>query len=355
MYLRTPKICKKLKTRKNLRKDIISIFTFRKSERHWHIPILASFAVGIPLFIGYIFDNLPNGILASTSGLLILYISFTAVANRMVSLMVCSFIFILSYFVGAIGSYNIWLSPLILSIYVFLLNLIIRYFKFKAPGNFFFILIVSLAICQSFDLSTIPERVGVVTLGTISTCMLAFIYSICTMKNYTLANERIVFEKAKRIDAGESAILGLFVGGSLLIATFLKLDNPYWVPVSCAAVMQGATRRHIWERSINRVIGTFIGAGFAWFLLDLKMTGLAICITIVLLQFIVEILVVRQYAVAVIFITALTIFLAEGSHDMSLNVDQSIYVRFFDIFLGCIIGAIGGWILYNNKIRAKLE
>lgn len=355
MYLRAAKICDKLKTRKNLRQDILSIFAFRKSERHWHIPILAGLSVGIPLFLGYIFDNLSNGILASTSGLLILYISFTAVANRMVSLMVCSFIFILSYFVGAIGSFNIWLAPLILCVYVFLLNLIIRYFKFKAPGNFFFILIVSLAICQDFDLSSIPERVGVVTLGTISTCTLAFIYSMCTMKNYTLANERIVFEKAKRIDAGESAILGLFVGGALLIATFFKLDNPYWVPVSCAAVMQGATRRHIWERSINRVVGTFIGAGLAWFLLDLEMTGLAICITIVLLQFIVEVVVVRQYAVAVIFITALTIFLAEGSHDISQNADQSIYIRFFDIFLGCIIGAVGGWILYNNKVRAKLQ
>jgi len=342
-----------LKTRKNLKKDIASIFTFRKSERHWHIPILAGISVGVPLFVGYLFDNIPNGILASTSGLLILYIRYTAIVNRMITLMICSFIFILSYFIGAIGAFNFWIAPLVLFLYVFFLNLIIRYFKVKPPGNFFFILIFSLAICQKFDLSSLPERVGIITLGTISTCTLAFIYSIFTIKNYSLSDETILFEKAKRIDIGESAILAITIGISLLVATALKLENPYWVPVSCAAVMQGATRRHIWERGINRVIGTFIGAGFAWFLLSLDISGLAICIVIILLQFIVEVLVVRQYAIAVIFITALTIFLAEGGQ-VNHTEEQSIYIRFFNIVLGCLIGAAGGYILYNNKVRGKL-
>lgn len=343
-----------MKIRRNIRKDIIRVFAFRKSERHWHIPILAGVSVGIPLLFGYLFDDLPNGVLASTSGLLILYIRYAAIANRMINLMICSFIFILSYFIGAIGAFDIFVAPFILSGYVFVLNLLIRYFKVKAPGNFFFILVASLAICQNFDLSTIPERVGIITLGTISTCALAFAYSILTMKNYSLADEKVVFEKAKRVDVGESAILALFVGGSLMVATILKLPNPYWVPVSCAAVMQGATRRHIWERGINRVIGTFAGAGFAWFLLGLNMSGLAICIAIILLQFIVEVLVVRQYAVAVIFITALTIFLAEGGNPGRV-AEQSLYIRFFDIMLGCISGAIGGWIHHHNRVRRKLE
>lgn len=343
-----------MKIRRNIRKDIIRVFAFRKSERHWHIPILAGVSVGIPLLFGYLFDDLPNGVLASTSGLLILYIRYAAIANRMINLMICSFIFILSYFIGAIGAFDIFAAPFILSGYVFVLNLLIRYFKVKAPGNFFFILVASLAICQNFDLSTIPERVGIITLGTISTCALAFAYSILTMKNYSLADEKVVFEKAKRVDVGESAILALFVGGSLMVATILKLSNPYWVPVSCAAVMQGATRRHIWERGINRVIGTFAGAGFAWFLLGLNMSGLAICIAIILLQFIVEVLVVRQYAVAVIFITALTIFLAEGGNPGRV-AEQSLYIRFFDIMLGCISGAIGGWIFHHNRVRRKLE
>lgn len=344
-----------MRTRKNLRENVVSIFAFRKSERHWHIPILAALSVGIPLFTGYFLNNLSYGILASTSGLLILYIRFTPVADRIIHLMGCSFIFILSYFIGAIGSFNIWLAPFIFAIYVFLLNLLVRYFKFKAPGNFFFILIASLAICQPFDLSSIPERMGVITLGTISTCLLAFVYSIFTMKNYTLADERVVFEKAKRVDVGDSALFALFVGGSLIVASLLHLENPYWIPVSCAAVMQGATRRHIWERSVNRIVGTFIGAALAWSLLYLDMSPLLICISIILLQFIVEILVVRQYGVAVIFITILTVFLAEGGTIVTQHAEQSIYIRFFDILLGCAIGSVGGWIIHHKKVRSAIH
>lgn len=345
----------KLRIRKKIREDIFRIFEFRKSERHWHIPILASLSVGIPLFTGYFLDNISNGILASTSGLLILYLRFTAVAHRMINLIGCSFIFVLSYFIGSIGCFNVWVAPFIFGVYVFVLNLIIKYFRFKPPGNFFFILIASMAICQKFDMPTIPERVGILTLGAMSTCTLAFIYSLCTMKNYSMADETIVFEKSKRVDIGLSVIFALFVGGSLLIATLLHLDNPYWVPISCAAVMQGATRRHIWERSINRVVGTFIGAGVAWLLLDFRMTGLMVCLAIVILQFIVEVLVVRQYAIAVIFITVLTIFLAEGGQVVSVHMEQSIYIRLFDILLGSLIGAIGGWIIHHNKVKTKLS
>lgn len=343
-----------MKTRKKLKKDIVSVFTFHKSERHWHIPILAALSVGIPLFIGYLFGNLSSGVLASTSGLLILYTRYVPIVNRMITLMTCSFVFILSYFIGALGAFNLWVAPLILLIYVFFLNLIIRFFEVKPPGNFFFILIFSLSICQKFDLTTLPERVGIITLGTISTCVLAFVYSLLTMKNYSLSDETILFKKSKRVDIGESAILATTIGISLLVATIFKLENPYWVPVSCAAIMQGATRRRIWERGINRVVGTFIGAGFAWFLLSLHISGLAICIVIISLQFMVEILVVRQYAIAVIFITALTIFLAEAGHP-SHTEEQSIYIRFFNILLGCFIGAIGGYILHHNKFRSKLE
>ena len=38
-------------------------------------------------------------------------------------------------------------------------------------------------------------------------------------------------------------LIGLVMGSSLLIAYLLKLDNPYWIPISCIAVMQGADQR----------------------------------------------------------------------------------------------------------------
>ncbi|WP_455045422.1 FUSC family protein [Leptotrichia trevisanii] len=44
----------------------------------------------------------------------------------------------------------------------------------------------------------------------------------------------------------------------------LNLTNPYWVAVACIAVMEGSSTRHIFQRSVQRIIGTLIGVVFGW-------------------------------------------------------------------------------------------
>ncbi|GEO06328.1 hypothetical protein AAE02nite_39920 [Adhaeribacter aerolatus] len=78
---------------------------------------------------------------------------------------------------------------------------------------------------------------------------------------------------------------------------------------------------------------------------------LAICISIILLQSVVELLVVRNYGIAVVFITILTIFLAESGETLTNSPNDLIFTRFLDILTGSVIGAVGGWILYNEKLH----
>ena len=138
---------------------------------------------------------------------------------------------------------------------------------------------------------------------------------------------------------------------SLELGFLLKINNPYWISVSCLAVMQGATKSHIWQRVIQRIIGTFIGLGLCWIILLLVKKIWIICLVIVILQFILEILVPRNYAVAVIFITPLTILLTEASNPLINNPNMFISIRFFNTLLGSSIGAIGGWVIYHEKIH----
>jgi uncharacterized membrane protein YccC len=74
-------------------------------------------------------------------------------------------------------------------------------------------------------------------------------------------------------------------------------------------------------------------------------------IGIILLQIIVEFLVVRNYAIAVIFITILTIFLSESGKQLTQNTNTVFLARMIDIFIGSVIGIIGGWILYHEKVH----
>lgn len=74
-------------------------------------------------------------------------------------------------------------------------------------------------------------------------------------------------------------------------------------------------------------------------------------LAIIMLQFIIEMLVTRQYALAVIFITPLTVFLAEVGVPMASDPSPLISIRLWDIVLGSVIGAIGGWVLHHEKLR----
>jgi uncharacterized membrane protein YccC len=221
----------------------------------------------------------------------------------------------------------------------------------RPPGNFFFIMTASVAISMPFDLATVPHKIGLVGMGTMLACILGLVYSLLTLKKSSAGPESITLSKNQYVHFIESLTFGFFVGFSLLLAYLLKLETPYWVPTSCAAVMQGVSVRHVWQRSVQRIVGTFIGLVLSWMILLLQPSLLTMCISIILLQTIVEVLVVRNYGIAVIFITVLTIFLAETGTALTADPNALFRARFFDILTGCLVGAVGGWLLYNEKLH----
>lgn len=338
-----------------LAREIKALFELKKTERLWHIPVLASLCVGIPLLVGYYFDRLDYGILACIAGLVILYMPSTTVARRMITLLACSFGFMVSFFIGVCFSFNPIVSSVVLGFFAISVHWVVNYFRMKPPGSFFFIMIASLASCMPFNLETIPIRVGLIGMGAMLACTLALFYSLYNAEKYPSKKESIVVVKNNDTTLFESVIVGVFIFLSLITGHLLELENPYWLPISCAAVMQGASLHHVWQRSFQRVLGTFVGLGLAWLLLLLKMTPLTICICIILLQFIIEMLIVRHYGLAVVFITPLTLFLAEAGSTMTVDATTLISVRFMDIFLGSCIGAIAGWFLHDEQLRHKAE
>lgn len=336
-------------------REVKSLFELKETERLWHIPILASLCVGLPLLIGYSLDKLDYGLLSCMAGLVILYLPTTTVARRMITMLACSFGFMISFVVGICFSFNPILSSVVLGLFALSVHWVANYFGMKPPGSFFFIMIASIASCMPFNLMTIPTRVGLIGMGAMLASLLALFYSLYITKKHPPKTELIVVRKSNYTTLFESAIVGFFIFLSVLIGHLFKLNNPYWLPISCAAVMQGASFQHVGQRSFQRVLGTFIGLGLAWMLLLLKMTPLTICICIMVLQFIIEMLVVRHYGLAVIFITPLTLFLAEAGSAMTVDPTALISVRFMDILFGSIIGAIGGWFLHHEQLRHKAE
>jgi len=334
---------------------IKSFFELKKNKRSRHIPFLASLCVAIPLFLALYFDNFGKGLMASLGGLVILYyqpnISF---GSRMLTLLVCSLGFTFSLGIGLIFSFNPYVSAIVLGFFAMGIHLVTTYFKIKPPGNFFFIMIASMASCQSYNLEMIPEKNGFLFLGTMLACFLALCHGLLTIKKEQTTEIFVIqIKKGKFVSLIDSIVIGVFIAISLIIGHLLEMKNPYWIPISCLAILQGISKQHVWERMLHRIVGTFIGIGLCWLILLFCDTPLSICITIFVLQYLVEVLIVKNYALAIIFITPMTILLTEIGSSFTANTEIIVSARFLDITIGSVLGVLGGWFIYNQRFKHK--
>jgi len=317
---------------------------------------MAMFAIGVPLLTGWYFDNLQAGLLACLAGLVILYLpSNLPTPQRMFIMLVCSFGFMFSFVVGVIFSFNYIVSALVFGLFATAIHWLSLYFSMPPPGSFFFIMIASMASNTPFDFDTIATRIGYFVLGTMFACTLALIYSFIVGRKYLSKTPIRIIQSVPlktQIDyLIRSIIVGVFMLISLLVGNVLHFNNPYWIPISCMAIMQGISLYHVWQRALQRIAGTFIGIGVCWALISISQAPLYLCICIMLLQFIIEIFISRNYAIAVIFITALTVLLAEAGSPLIHSPNALIQARLIDIVIGSLLGGIGGWLLHHEYLR----
>lgn len=335
-----------------------TLFQLKHSERLWHIPLLAMLSAGIPLLIGWYVDNLQAGLLACITGLVILHLpAHLPAPQRMMTILVCSFGFILAFAVGILFSFNFILSSIALSIFVTFIHWVNLYLNTPPPSSFFFILIASIASSMPFNLETLPTRLGYFVMGLLLVCTLALLYSLLVSKAYNSKTTIHIIQRVSIKDQLDYLIMAIFIGSftslSFLIGHLLKLDNPYWIPTSCAAIMQGISLYHVWQRALQRIAGTFMGLGICWVLLSISTTPLYVCICIMVLQFIIETLVTRNYTLGIVFVTPMTVLLAESATPIITTPDLLIYTRFIDIVIGSLIGGIGGWFLHHEYLRKQ--
>lgn len=113
--------------------------------------------------------------------------------------------------------------------------------------------------------------------------------------------------------------------------------------------------RAVWEKQVHRLLGTAIGLGVSWLLLSLPLGPWSIAVIITALAFIIETAVVRHYGFAAIFITPLTLLLAEAGKVGLIDPGVLMEARFIDTLLGCALGLAGGVCLHAPRIREALS
>jgi hypothetical protein len=104
-------------------------------------------------------------------------------------------------------------------------------------------------------------------------------------------------------------VVAVLVAGS--VATGAGIGHPYWAMVSAVVPMAAPELTGQLVRGAHRLLGTLLGLGLAAVLLGLPLRGLVLVLVVTVLQVGAELLVARNYGLALVFVTPLALLLGQ--------------------------------------------
>ncbi|WP_158595118.1 FUSC family protein [Oceanobacillus piezotolerans] len=139
-----------------------------------------------------------------------------------------------------------------------------------------------------------------------------------------------------------------------IFAFEMELARSYWVPLSSVAVMSGATIVATYHRAIQRGIGTMIGIIIASIILSINPSGYTVAFFILMLTFITELFIVKNYGLAALFFTPSALLMAESTTQGAFSFSYFASARMLDVVIGIIIGLIGVWLIGRKSASSRL-
>jgi hypothetical protein len=337
------------------RTEFAHLSAFHATDRHWSMPIAAALASGLPLLAGAWFGHIGFGLISSLGGMVFLYLLETPLQHRMLWLMACASAMLACYTLGVASQFVAPLRFPLLTVLAVLTMLTVRLYAVGPPGGLFFVLSAAIGSYTPVQAEQFPYVIGLFALGTMVACAVAFVYSVYTLRRRPAKPASPLPLPDFDFVVYDSVVIGLAVGLSLALAQLFQMPRPYWVPISCLAVIQGASLRAVWTKQLHRIFGTATGVGLAWALLGLPLGPWGIASAVIVLTIIVETIVVRNYGFAAIFITPLTILLADAANMASVPAGALLQARLVDTVLGAFVGLIGGLFLHHEALRRRLS
>lgn len=333
------------------------LLTIKHSDRPWHLVLISALAISLSILIGLLLDQLSTGILASLGAMIVLNQPGKGnLWQRQGELLFVVLMMVVSFALGLVAHNLPMLRFPIFVLVTFSVVILGRYLHLAPPGGLFIMMSSVIAILMPVGWDELPTKVGVVALGALFAWFMVLLYNLIVIKP---ASERVPSKHG--YEPGlitDSVVVTTFVVLSMELALWLEMPYPYWVPMSCFVIIQGMQLRTIWIKHFHRILGTAIGMVVASVLLALPVSPLGVVILIFFMFIWIESLVVRHYALAVVMITPLTIFIAEYGRDQAITTAASaltyqeiIQARFWDTVLGCTVALIGGVVMHSVWFR----
>lgn len=130
----------------------------------------------------------------------------------------------------------------------------------------------------------------------------------------------------------------------------LAIDRAYWAMAAAVLMLhQGFAWVRTVTRSVERMVGTWLGLGVAGGILAVHPNGVWLALTIGVLQFVIEMYVVRNYTLAVVFITPAALTISSGGAVVA-DLGGILWARGVDTLIGCAVALLVYWA--TQRLRA---
>lgn len=321
------------------------LFAFSPSARpRWPLALQATVALGAPIAVGMLTGHPMPGFIAASGAFTVIFGAALPITERARLLPVMALGLLLSAALGVAASF----SQIAIALGLVLVAAASAYlaygFRIGPPGPVFFVLMYGLAA----NVVSTGTVYGGVFLGALAAgCAFSYLLAICML--VLPAVRAVPARRLRELLSGpvfdaDSRMLMIRVivtaGLGTMLGLVIETHRLYWIVAASTAVIGFvAHRRGALQRAVHRSVGTITGIAVYALLALLHPSGVILVLTMMALQFCIELSIVRHYALALTFITPLVFLLLSGASGGAAGGPDVIADRLIDTLIGAGLGA----------------
>lgn len=317
-----------------------------KRGPRWHLATQAALGIAVPIAVMTLLGEPSLGYVAASGAFTVLFAGTAPVIDRARILPFVAAGLIVSAALGVAVSANAWLVSIGVVVVAIVSAALAFGFRLGPPGPLFFVLVFGLS-AHVIASSPIAPLVYIAALA--AGCLFSYLVAMAPL---LLPRTRAIAARPLRdllpgpAFTADSRMLLLRVAIVSVLGVLLGLvidpTRTYWIVGSAVAVIGvAAARRAAVQRGMHRMLGTAVGAGVYALLALLHPSGLWPALLLGALQFTIELVVVRHYALALVFITPLVLLLTGAATGEIGSMDVA-FERIVDTVVGATLGALSG-------------
>lgn len=335
----------------------MSLFAFAPSRGpRWQLGLQAAIGIAVPIAVMTLLGQSTLGYIAGSGAFTVLFAGAAPVVERARVLPIIAAGLTLCAALGALAGANLWLVGAGI-VAVALVSAGFSFgFRLGPPGPVFFVLVFGLS-AQVVSHAAIAPLVYIAAVA--SGCLFSYLIALSP-----LAIRRVRTHPARPVrellpgpafdHASHVLLLRVVIVSALgvLLGFFVDPGRSYWIVGAAVAVIGiAADRRAAFQRGLHRMVGTVVGVGVYALLALLHPQGLWIALILGIMQFSVELVVVRHYALALTIITPLVLLLTGAATGQIGSMDVAVE-RIIDTIVGATLGAASG-VLHPRETAAR--